>query len=251
MVPGPWGFNWSEEEKEFRAEVYSRGRLTGLECGGVFRVRLPDEVIEEIFALAPEGTGEFWSVQNMSDDVQLQILGRNASGVSAIWEGLQLNASYHPSATFSDYVISSSALGSMTEAGGGRVGAGDSTRKHARFADVFPVFIERPDEIVDFASLPVLLNKRTLIGSDWNGLTVCGWSLVSESDLEAYGKGETPFLVRSEIPDQTATSNSADELLFDYWIEGELLIKNLRRPQLWPGPFLIFSRSGWVYRTTE
>jgi|GEM_PF-3364201 len=61
-LPGPWGYNYSEESSEALARTYSRGNGLGIahwSCSAVLRVSVPPELVKDIFDQFPEYSGRY------------------------------------------------------------------------------------------------------------------------------------------------------------------------------------------------
>lgn len=71
-LPGPWGFSWDEGSYEATSRVSLQGAGFGFAsatCLASAHVRVPDELIGEIFAEAPENIKRFWFLDEAADKI--------------------------------------------------------------------------------------------------------------------------------------------------------------------------------------
>ena len=158
-LPGPWGHSFSRgpTEEIVSAALKGKGYYLASECNGYSRLELEPQLVEELFASAPENTGRYWLMDNAT--------------YSPVWERLRgpnVEVNGH---RFNDHL--KRADGTIQRSGGGTIRLKFDYRP---ITDVFPLLPIRQSMENSGSRLtePAEEYFRTvLLESDWNGFTAC------------------------------------------------------------------------------
>lgn len=166
-LPGPWGFNFGHDGIELTTEQQIRGAGYGLAGGGCEaqgRVAVPQDVIEQAFASAPEGTGRYWILYDQEPSVLEQILLRDPSSGS-------MKRSEIGEAVVSFRGREYLDLGTLSKSGGGHVrpAAGAGYEYH----EVFPILPRSRAMPHDIREPQDTYYERLLTSGEYMGFVVC------------------------------------------------------------------------------
>lgn len=168
VIPGPWGIEpsrWRYEAAQKLVERYGGDfrRYEAGSCVGYVRIPAPKEVIDKIFALAPEGTGRYWVPPTENIKAINQII--KAAG-PVFGEGRKFN----------DYTAIADVFGAggINRRNSGFVVNAKSHYSIKAMPEQYPLLpVSQVLDRVPSAPLEEY-PRRIVVSSEWKGILACG-----------------------------------------------------------------------------
>lgn len=240
-VPGPWGFSLYGEEREFQQEVQRRNRgqpIAGSSCNSAVRVAMSDELAAELLPLVPEDVGRYWAVPILQHEIFVEFVARHEPYDGDLYGKLKHNADPELGVRRSGGTYSE-VMGIRWQEGGRLV----EPQGYGNFYhDTFPVFISFDQPPVDPDRPDTSNYVHVMLSDEWEGFGTCGYADFSREELESYSRGELTSLV---VKDPVILQSDARR--YDVYANDELLLKDIRMPEIMSHAEIIVDRDGYFF----
>lgn len=162
-LPGPWGYNFSDDPLDVQYEVSNRGEgygIAGPSCFAQTRIPMDPETIDTILDQTGVSEGRFY----ISWDERPNIIGELSKAYAQSHDGASFRAFRNSGARY---------LGTITKSGGGHVQPAGSRRNSGfQYADVYPL-LPRSRFMGDVEVPQETYARGVLLDDNYKGFAAC------------------------------------------------------------------------------